>query len=515
MKQDLPVGIQSFPKLRESNCIYVDKTPIIFHLLNSGGKIFFLSRPRRFGKSMTVSTLKTIYQGRKELFEGLWIYDKWNWEKKHPVIHIPMASLGYSEIGLSKALAIFCQNVANEFGVTLSDLPYNILFDELIKKTSKKHGKVVILIDEYDKPIIDNLETINRPVAEENRNVLRQFYACVKDNDENIELFFMTGVSKFSHTGIFSHLNHLRDLTLDDAFATIVGYTQEELEESFAEYIKAAQLKMGYDTYDELIADIKKWYNGYSWDATSSVYNPYSVLNFFHLKLFEAHWFKTGSPKFLIDLLKAAKFFDFNKLKVRDTILGSYEIENLDIRTIMFQTGYLTVKEIDRRKGIYVLDYPNQEVAQAMSSEILNIMTGKQDADTPIFNLQEAFEGNDLERIMKILNAMVRDIPTPLMQQDREAFFHSLLHIMFRYLGFIMDSEIFTSNGRLDAVVKTGTHIYIFEFKIKKTAQIALQQILEKKYAENYQMLNKKIIAIGVNFDVENKCIDDWASLEV
>jgi hypothetical protein len=512
MKKLLPIGIQSFSELRERNCIYVDKTELI-HKLMTGGKTYFLSRPRRFGKSMTLSTLKAIYQGRKELFNGLWIEDKWDWSRRNPVIHIPFSSLGYDGLGLKVSLRQHLDKVAALYAITLHQPNYANAFDELINALAVSQDKVVLLIDEYDKPIIDYLEDSNRngefKQAYENRAILRKFYACIKDNDDNIELFFMTGVSKFSQTGIFSHLNHLKDLTMHKDFVTLVGYTQAELTTNFEEYLAKTTLEMEYENQEELLQDIKKWYNGYSWDGIASVYNPYSVLLFLDNRSFASHWFGTGSPKFLIDLIKQRGLFDFNQLQVSSEIIDSYEIENLDIRTLLFQTGYLTVKSRNIRNGMYVLDYPNQEVEQAMSRQILALMTGKQHIDTPLYNLQDAFLKNNRPRIVEILNSMLRDIPYQLLQYDLEAFFHALVHILFRYMGFHLESEVNTSNGRMDAVVTTDTHIYIFEFKIKKTAQEAFEQIITKQYADKYRMFNKTIVGIGINFDTANKCIDD------
>jgi hypothetical protein len=509
MKKLLPIGIQTFSELRERNCVYVDKTSLL-HKLMSEGKTYFLSRPRRFGKSMTLSTLKAIYEGRKELFEGLWIEDKWDWSRRHPVIHIPFSSLDYANSGLENVLQYRMREIAIRYDIVLEQQTFNWCFDELIKKMSQKHGKVVILIDEYDKPIIDYLEDPSYAQAKANRASLRQFYACIKDNDENIELFFMTGVSKFSQTGIFSHLNHLNDLTLHEKFVDLVGYTQEELVANFDEYIEEVAQKMQYSTQDELLQDIKTWYNGYSWDGVGSVYNPYSVLLFLDNRSFAPHWFGTGSPKFLIDLISQTGMFDFNQLKVNAAILDSYEIENLNLRTLFFQTGYLTVKEKNPRNGTYLLDYPNREVEQAMSRQILSLMTGNLYIDTPLFNLQDAFLEDNRPRIVQILNSMLRDIPSHLLKYDLEGFYHSLVHIQFRYMGFLLESEVHTSNGRMDTVVKTDTHIYIFEFKIKQTAKIAFQQILDKQYADKYRMFNKTIVGLGINFDTTNKRIDDW-----
>ena len=234
-----------------------------------------------------------------------------------------------------------------------------------------------------------------------------------------------------------------------------------------------------------------------------------------HKKQCKIDYFQTTSQKFLIDIIRERGMFDFNQLRVKDTIIKSYEIENLDIRTLMFQTGYLTIKERDLRNGVYLLDYPNREVEEAISNQILALMTGNQFIDTPLFNLQDAFLAHQPERIIAILNSMLRDIPSQLLQKDRESFFHSLVHIIFRYNGFLMESEVNTSNGRMDTVVQTNTHVYIFEFKIKQTAEIAFQQIINKKYADKYRMSNKIIVGLGVNFDIQNKCIDDWKIEEI
>ena len=303
MKKLLPISIQTFSKLREENCVYVDKTELIYNLTQGGGNTYFLSRPRRFGKSMTISTLKSIYQGEKHLFEGLWIEDKWDWSRRNPVIHISFNDLDYKDTPLATVISSRLIKLAEAHDITLKTTTYGAQFEELIQTLAKAKGKVVILIDEYDKPIIDYLETPNHSIAKEHRAILRQFYACLKSNDYNIELFFMTGVSKFSQTGIFSHLNHLKDITMDEDFATLVGYTQEELVNNFDEYIENAAVEIGYSK-KEVLRDIKTWYNGYSWDALTSVYNPYSVLLFFQRNSFESHWFRTGSPKFLIDIIR-------------------------------------------------------------------------------------------------------------------------------------------------------------------------------------------------------------------
>jgi hypothetical protein len=323
----------------------------------------------------------------------------------------------------------------------------------------------------------------------------------------------MTGVSKFSQTGIFSHLNHLKDLTLDEQYVNLVGYTPTELTTYFSEWIDRAYQKFTDDfTKDEFMAYIRKWYNGYSWDGINTVYNPYSILNFLQQRSFEGHWFRTGTPTFLIKLMQQQNEFIFNNLKLRGALIASYDLENLDLRTILFQTGYLTIKHIDRLNGVYTLDYPNREVEEAMGDYILGSLLGRSplDAAIPVVNIKEAFFKNDIEKVIKIINAILKDVPSMLIKGKKEHFYHALVHLHFRYLGLLMDSEVNTSDGRMDAVVKTNTHIYILEFKLNLSADIALQQIKDKDYAAKYVIENKEIQLIGISFNARKKAIGSW-----
>jgi hypothetical protein len=300
----LPIGIQTFSKLREGDFIYVDKTEYIYNII-SGNNYYFLSRPRRFGKSLTLSTIAEIYSGSKNLFTGLWIENNWNWDKIHPIIHISFNSLNYKDLGLEIVLKKELLKIARKYELLLSETSSPELFEELIEKLAAAKGRVVILIDEYDKPIIDFLEAENLHIAKQNRAILRNFYSIIKNADPYIEFFLMTGVSKFSQTGIFSNLNHLNDITLNENYAALTGYTQDELEFYFDEWINRTLLKFKSISKETLLMHIKQWYNGYSWDAKTRVYNPYSVLLFFDNRAFENYWFATGTPTFLINLIKA------------------------------------------------------------------------------------------------------------------------------------------------------------------------------------------------------------------
>ncbi|RMG83028.1 MAG: AAA family ATPase, partial [Bacteroidetes bacterium] len=303
MKQKFPLGIQTFSEIRENDLLYVDKTEAICNLINAG-KYFFLSRPRRFGKSLTLSTIKALFQGNKDLFRGLWAEKNHDWKTTHPVVHFSFSSIGYKELGLENALHRQLDELAGDFHIVLTEEGLSRRFREFIKKLAADH-QVVLLIDEYDKPIIDYLDDM--PQARANQQMLKTFYSVLKDADPYIRFLLITGVSKFSKVSIFSELNNLTDLTLHPRFSTLTGYTQGELEYYFAEDIDALTDILALDR-NELVDLIKEWYDGYSWDGKNFLYNPYSILSFFDRGQFGNFWFSTGTPTFLIKLLKEKKF---------------------------------------------------------------------------------------------------------------------------------------------------------------------------------------------------------------
>lgn len=508
----LPVGIQTFSEIRNGEYIYVDKTQYIHQLITTY-KANFLSRPRRFGKSMTLSTIKAIYQGEKQYFEGLWIEDKWNWTKRNPVVHIAFNRLNYKDLGLPNVLFTEMKENADSENIYLGTENYVQAFEILIKELFKKYGKVVLLIDEYDKPIIDYLERENLSIAKENRSILRNFYSILKEADPYIEFFLMTGVSKFSQTGIFSHLNHLYDLTFARNFVNLVGYTPNELTLYFNDWlIEVHKHHFSALSFEEFMEQVQKWYNGYSWDGKNSVYNPYSILLFLGNASFKNHWFATGTPTFLIYLIRQQQEFLFNDILTSGSLIESYDIENLNLKAILLQTGYLTIKHIDHLEGLYTLSYPNREVEQSMSDYLLQELTGidRTTSAIPIHQIKAAFNQNDLPQVIKIMNGVLKDVPNPLIRGKKENFYHAVVHIYFHYLGLMMDSEVFTSDGRMDAVVKTQNHIYILEFKLNQSAEKALEQIKEKRYAEKYASDEREILLIGINFNSRKKGIGSW-----
>jgi hypothetical protein len=513
--QNLPIGEQSFLNIREGNLLYIDKTSHIFRLI-SESKYSFLSRPRRFGKSLTLSTIDEIFSGKKELFKGLWIENKWDWTKINPVIHLSFNVLDYQAKGLEKAIMDFLDEKAAKHEILLSEVSAKSKLMELVRKLNEKIGKVVILIDEYDKPLIDFLEKDSLHLAKENQKILKNFYSGLKgkESQEALRFLLITGVSKFSQVSIFSDLNYLDDITLNKNFGALVGYTQKELEKSFKDRINQF-VKNSKKEYSRtsLLTAIKEWYNGYSWNMEDFVYNPFSILQFFSKGQFQDYWFKTGTPTFLMKVLREKRFFNLNDLKVNKVLFESYDLDNLDARSLLFQTGYLTIKHIDNRTGQYTLDYPNREVEEAMHSHLIGSLLHTMPADStkPILQMEDAFLKNNVEKVVKVINTMLKDLPSHVVNGKDEHFYHSLVHLHFRYLGLFINSEVHTSDGRMDAVVQTDTHIFILEFNIDESGEITLQQIKDKKYADKFQLENKPIVCVGINFNTKKKSVDSFA----
>jgi hypothetical protein len=509
--RNLPIGTQSFLKLREGNAIYVDKTKLI-HQIATEGTYYFFSRPRRFGKSLLISTIKELYKGNKSVFEGLWIENHWDWSKSNPVIHISFDDMSYVQLGIRAAIESELKRIAKQYEINLEEVGYKQNFKELIQKISSKLGKVVILVDEYDKPIIDFLETKELSTAEENRNVLREFYGVLKNADEHIELVFITGISKFSKVSIFSHLNNLRDITIHPKFTTLVGYTQAEIELYFDDYLQEIEVSLNLSR-EELLRLMKIWYNGFSWDGINKVYNPFGTLNFLDVKQFRNFWFATGSPRFLVDKMRTEVLYNVENTVVDSITLDKFDLDNIELVPLLFQTGYLTVKEMDVMTGEMVLDYPNKEVRESMYQFLISDLARnpyRTNTGRTMRDLNKAFLEKDLETVKTIINSILADLPSETYLKQSEGLYHGLIHLIFSYLGMLISSEVHSSQGRADAVVETPSDVFIFEFKFNKTAQEAIEQIKTKKYSSKYQNSGKNIVGIGVNFDNETKQIDDW-----
>ncbi|KAK3604912.1 hypothetical protein CHS0354_000575 [Potamilus streckersoni] len=432
--------------------------------------------------------MEQLALGRKDLFKDLWIEDKWDWTRKYPVIRISFTQVAYQTNGL-------------EFEV------------------HAKHGKIVLLIDEYDKPIIDFLEEKHIETATENQAIMKNFYSCLKDNGHLIHTLLITGISKFPRVSIFSELNHLDDLTLDPNYVNLLGYTQEELEKYFDEHLDFYLTKHNKETKQGLLDKIRLWYNGFSWDGENRVYNPFSILNFFQKNTFANYWFVSGTPTFLLRLMFEKKNYEFENVSFNVNSNNIYDIHKLELIPILFQTGYLTIVEAKdnpfSEMKDYVLNYPNKEVRDSFYDFIINSICFTDGADKKfIERISRGFIENNLDEVEEVIDEMFKDVPHDFYVKQ-EVVLHCLLHIVFTYVGLQIQSEVHTQKGRLDAIVETKSHVYIFEFKINKTVNEAIKQIRQKEYGLKYAKTKKQLIGIGANYSTKKRCFDKWKRIVI
>jgi hypothetical protein len=504
--QKLSTGEQDFASLIKTDKIYVDKTSFLFQLLLEGAKFIFLSRPRRFGKSLLVSTLKQIFLGNKQHFKGLFIEDKLEW-KTYPVIHFDFSLIRFKEEGLIKSVHFRLDQIASSYQIDLQRDSIGGKFEELIYKLKEKTGEnVVILIDEYDKPITEYLEFGKEAV--EQRDILRSFYGIIKGSSEYIHFFFLTGISRFSKMSIFSELNNLTDLSFSEKYHNLCGYTKEELEKYFPAHIQAVADRRGL-TYEQTWEEMKLWYNGYSWDGVQKVYNPFSILQFLGSQQFDNYWFQSGTPKFLIQLLKPQLRYELRNIQVDMGTFNAYDITNLNIETLLFQTGYLTVREITKF-GKFILEYPNKEVSQSMMQYLLIDYSQNARGSAISTNLIEAIEANDLEKFIETINTLFASIPAEIFIQHKESYFHSILYLAVKLCGFYVQAEVRQSKGRIDALLKHQNRMYLFECKLDGSAESAIEQIKEKGYANAYLNQGLEIYLLGINFSSQTKEVIEW-----
>ncbi|MEA3385596.1 MAG: AAA family ATPase [Thermodesulfobacteriota bacterium] len=503
--KNLPIGIQTLRDIIQNDYLYIDKTEKIFDLVKNPKGVYFLSRPRRFGKSLLISTLNEIFEGDKELFKGLWIYrSDYAWEK-HPVVRIDFSkSKARNDSELINYIVYQLDKIALQYEIKLEQTQYDIKFDELLTQLSRIN-KVVILIDEYDKPIIDNIE--NKGLAVELREVLKGFYTIIKACDEHIRFVFLTGVSKFSKAGVFSGLNNLEDISMDTGYSSLLGITGQEMEICFKEHIDQFA-KTEEIANAELIEKITYWYDGFCFSKNCiKVFNPFSALLLFKKLDFGNYWFESATPSFLIKLIKE-KDFDIRKmqdLEVREENLSTYEIEYLSLVSILFQTGYLTIKGYDKDFMTYSLGYPNFEVENSFQYALLRSYSYTE-TNGYLVSLIRALRNDDFELFFDNLRVFFADIPYDL-QINKEKYYQTIFYLIFSLIGLKVEAEVKTNKGRIDAVI-IDKDIYIFEFKFNGDKNKALIQIKEKKYFEKYQGTDKEIYLFGVDFADRN--VGEW-----
>ncbi len=521
----LPIGIQTFEGIIKGEYVYVDKTNYIYELVkpgirpDAGSPKFFLSRPRRFGKSLTISTLEALFLGKRPLFEGLWITTHTDYAfETFPVLRFDLSNIGKEEgAQLAKSLCFRVQDLANQYQVEVD--PERTLgqqFAQLIQRVaSHTQNRVVVLVDEYDAPIIRHITDTQK--AADNRDVLREFYTTLKAEDAHMRFVLLTGVSKFSKVSVFSGLNNLKDLTMDHRYAAMCGYTQAELESNFADRIAALAPKEELSV-PQVLEKIQQWYNGYRFSEVDvKVYNPFSTLLLFDQQVFKAHWFETGTPTFLVELVKRTDFDipSVEQAEVDEGAFSTYEIENLNPLALLVQTGYLTIQDYDKVRQTYRLGYPNYEVENHL---LVSLMKGYTEShavtEGSLWRLIDALGESDVDLFFEVLQIFFAKIPYTI-QLKNEKYYQTIFYLIFTLMGLRIQAEVTTNRGRIDAVVETEKEIFIFEFKLQGTAEEALQQILDKGYGQKYQDRGKPLRLFGVSFDPTERNVNRWVEAPV
>ena len=501
-KRKLPIGIQTFREIREDNCYYVDKTAYIARLVTEG-KHYFLSRPRRFGKSLFLDTLKEVFEGNEPLFKGLAIYDQWDWSVRHPVLRLSFGSGNFKEPGnLHKEAMAQLGTIEKVDGCDTAPAYFRHLLRTLHQRTGQP---VAVLIDEYDKPILDALE--EPEIARANRDYLRSLYATIKDSDAHIAFTFLTGVSKFSKVSLFSGLNNLIDITLNPHYSAICGYTEADLDAVFAPELP------GLDR-DE----IRTWYNGYNWLGEEAVYNPFDVLLLFFNRRFGAYWFETGTPTFLIEMLleRGISALTLDDMLGSEELLSAFDVDHIATEALLFQTGYLTIRRTELRGGrmYYRLGYPNREVQQSLNRSLLNHLAGNSSRQVEhSARLYDLLLVNDFDGLKTLFEAFFASIPYQWHTNNEianyEGYYASVFYSYFASLGLAITVEDSSREGRLDMAVEFNGNVYLFEFKVVERASegAALGQLKERDYAAKYRGRGEAIFLIGVEFSRKNRTL--------
>ena len=507
-----PIGIQDFDKIINEGYTYVDKTELIYKIVHEGS-YYFLSRPRRFGKSLLMSTLDAYFSGKRELFKNLAIEKLEEDWTAYPVLHLDLNTGKYnSKDSLTHALDDFLSRLEANYGTFHSEKTLELRFMGIIERIYHKTGKpVVILVDEYDKPLLQSIN--NKELQDDFRATLKAFYSVLKTQDRYIRFALLTGVTKFGKVSVFSDLNNLIDISMDEGYDTLCGITEEEMHRYFEESIQklAERYKI---SYEETCARLKKRYDGYHFvEYGTGVYNPFSLLSTFRASKFGSYWFETGTPTFLVQLLQRENFYlpDLTQQQVSADMLNCIDTMDRNPIPVIYQSGYLTIKDYDEEFKVYTLGFPNEEVEEGFANYLLPYYahTGNEGAPMYVRNFVLALRNGRPEQFMKRMQVLFADTDYKIVG-NAELYFQNAFYIVTKLLGFYTEVERTISDGRIDMIVKTKDYIYIFEFKYDQNADIALQQIENKGYAQPFVTDGRKIVKIGVNFSREHRCIDEW-----
>ncbi len=512
MNRKYPIGIQSFENIRKEGYLYVDKTALVYQLVQTG-KYYFLSRPRRFGKSLLLSTLQAYYEGKKELFEGLAMASLEKDWKTYPVLLLDLNAQRYDSVdSLTSILNDTLCEWERLYGTQESETTLSLRFKGVIQRAAEKTGRnVVVLIDEYDKPMLQAIH--NKELQSSYRNILKAFYGVLKSKDAYLQFALLTGVTKFSKVSVFSDLNNLMDISMDNRYATICGITEQELVTDLGEYIRdlSETLQM---SYEDLLRELQERYDGYHFvENSEGLYNPFSLLNTFARKKLGNYWFETGTPTYLVELLKE-NHYPLEHLTYEqataDTLTGIDTVDSSPI-PVLYQSGYLTIKDYDPEFETYTLGFPNKEVEEGFTRFLLpyyaHIPSGS--SAFHIVNFVKEVRSGDIDGFMKRLQSFFSDTPYELVR-DLELHYQNVLFIIFRLVGFYTQAEYHTSEGRVDLVIRTDQFIYVMEFKLDGTAEEALQQIEEKQYALPFASDPRRLFKVGVNFSNATRNIEKW-----
>jgi Predicted AAA-ATPase/PD-(D/E)XK nuclease superfamily len=517
--KNLPLGIQTFSKIIDKSYLYVDKTEYIYPLVNgTKGDYFFLSRPRRFGKSLLISTLKELFLGNKHLFEGLWIEKSdYNW-LTYPIIDIDFSNIAHrTSEQLEVSLIDHLVTIGYDYSIDISSkiAPEGTL-KALIRELHDRCGPVVILIDEYDKPILDHVDNVEAAKAQQ--AILRDFYGAIKSMEAYLRFIFLTGITRFSKTSVFSGLNNLKDLTLSSEASALLGYTDDEIDTYFNSYI--AHIAQQHDAECEVIRDkIRIWYNGYQFSKKHlKVYNPYSVLLYLSSGELLNYWFSTGTPSFLVELITTQQYpieaIEGAKFNILD--IDSFELNKIKLIPLLFQTGYLTIASYDEHTNNYTLTYPNEETKISFLHYFASSLTT---APVSLFNssmveLTRALKDNNIDLFFHTLQGFFAAIPYT-MQLPQEKYYQSIFYVIISLIGAYIEAEVATCDGRIDAAIETNSHVYIIEFKLNHPALTALEQIEKKQYYQKYLSSHKHIVLIGATFSFDKRNITHWIAKEL
>ena len=508
-----PIGIQNFESLRKDRYFYIDKTKLVYELANTG-RYYFLSRPRRLGKSLLISTLEAYFQGKKELFQGLAIEQLEKDWTKYPVLHLDLNARKYDkEESLLQELNKHLEKWEQEYDSPYADRAPEERFYWVIQKAFEKTGqRVVIWVDEYDKPLLQALG--DDALLDDYRKTLKAFYGVLKSSDRYLRFVFLTGVTKFAQVSVFSDLNQLNDISMKPQYATICGITRQELEDTFIPELNRLA-ETNELTYEETLNKMTALYDGYHFcEFAEGVFNPFSVLNVFDGYKFSNYWFQTGTPTFLVELLKKSEY-DLRTLidgvEANASSFMEYRVDANNPIPLIYQSGYLTIKGYDKRFGNYLLKFPNDEVRYGFMDFLVPYYTSVVDDERGFYlgKFVRELESGDVDAFLTRLQAFFADFPYEL-NEKTERHYQVVFYLVFKLMGQFTGAEVLSARGRADAVVKTPKYIYVFEFKLNGTAEQALQQIDEKGYLIPYQVDGRELVKVGVEFSAEKRNIDRW-----